>query len=609
MRVLILGDVVGRPARRAIRELVPSLIESERIDLAIANAENAAGGIGVDLKSANELLSSGLHVLTSGNHIWKKREIYRYLDDHSELIRPANYPEGAPGRGWCAWQGENGLRALVINVQGRVFMPNHVEDPFRSVDAICRERGRHSPIVIVDMHAEATSEKTAMGWHLDGRASIVYGTHTHVQTSDDRILPGGTAYITDVGMCGPLDSVIGMEKEAVIKGFLSQLPRQFEVAQDNVVLQGIIVDVDDDSGRAREIKRLRMPWQANSLTMLDVNAQLEVIKRGVFEILPEDELVRKLRSGRSLKIKAGFDPTAPDLHLGHTVLIQKMKQFQELGHEVVFLIGDFTGMIGDPSGKMETRRQLSRQEVLKNAETYKEQIFKILDPAKTVIEFNHRWMEELDAVQLIGLSAKYTVARMLEREDFKQRYQNQQSISIHEFLYPLIQGYDSVVLKADIELGGTDQRFNLLVGRDLQREYGQEPQVVLTMPLLEGTDGVNKMSKSLGNYIGINESPEEIFGKIMSISDTLMWRYFELLSDMDLKRLESIKADVDAWAESIRWIRRKRLPKSWSAGSMAQALQLARVLTLKRATKKSPCPTIFASSLALRSPFGFAGYS
>jgi tyrosyl-tRNA synthetase len=283
----------------------------------------------------------------------------------------------------------------------------------------------------------------------------------------------------------------------------------------------------------------------NSLSMLDVNAQLEVIKRGVVEILQEEELVRKLRTGRSLKIKAGFDPTAPDLHLGHTVLIQKMKQFQELGHEVVFLIGDFTGMIGDPSGKSETRRQLSRHEVLENAETYKEQIFKILDPAKTVIEFNHSWMEELDAVQLIGLSSKYTVARMLEREDFKHRYQNQQSISIHEFLYPLIQGYDSVVLKADIELGGTDQRFNLLVGRDLQREYGQEPQVVLTMPLLEGTDGINKMSKSLGNYIGINESPEEIFGKIMSISDTLMWRYFELLSDVDLKRLESIKADVD----------------------------------------------------------------
>jgi metallophosphoesterase (TIGR00282 family) len=260
MRVLILGDVVGRPARRAIRDLVPSLIEAEKIDLAIANAENAAGGIGVDLKSANELLSSGLHVLTSGNHIWKKREIYRYLDDHSELIRPANYPDGAPGRGWCAWQGENGLRALIINVQGRVFMPNHVDDPFRTVDGICRERGRHSPVVIVDMHAEATSEKIAMGWHLDGRASVVYGTHTHVQTADDRILPGGTAYITDVGMCGPLDSVIGMEKESVIKGFLSQLPRQFEVAQDNVVIQGIIVEVDDDAGKARAIKRLRMPW-------------------------------------------------------------------------------------------------------------------------------------------------------------------------------------------------------------------------------------------------------------------------------------------------------------------------------------------------------------
>ena len=261
MRVLILGDVVGRPARRAIRDLVPSLIEREGVDLAIANAENAAGGIGVDLKSAKELLSSGLDVLTSGNHIWKKKEIYQYLDEHSELIRPANYPEGAPGRGWCAWQNDYGLKALIINVQGRVFMPNHVDDPFRSVDAICRERGRHSRVVIVDMHAEATSEKNAMGWHLNGRASIVFGTHTHVQTSDDRILPGGTAYITDVGMCGPLDSVIGMDKETVIKGFLSQLPRQFEVAHENVVLQGIIVDLDEDSGQAREIRRLRIPWQ------------------------------------------------------------------------------------------------------------------------------------------------------------------------------------------------------------------------------------------------------------------------------------------------------------------------------------------------------------
>jgi metallophosphoesterase (TIGR00282 family) len=262
MRVLILGDVVGRGGRRAIRDLVPSLLEREGIDLAIANAENAAGGIGVDLKSANELLSSGIDVLTSGNHIWKKKEIYRYLDERPELIRPANYPEGAPGRGWCAWQNDDGLKALIINVQGRVFMPNHVDDPFRSVDAICRERGRHSRVIIVDMHAEATSEKNAMGWHLNGRASIVFGTHTHVQTSDDRILPGGTAYITDVGMCGPLDSVIGMEKETVIKGFLSQLPRHFEVAHDNVVLQGIIVDVDDDSGQAREITRLRIPWQA-----------------------------------------------------------------------------------------------------------------------------------------------------------------------------------------------------------------------------------------------------------------------------------------------------------------------------------------------------------
>ena len=262
MRVLILGDVVGRPARRAIRDLVPSLIEREGIDLAIANAENAAGGIGVDVKSAKELLSSGVDVLTSGNHIWKKKDIYQYMDEHSELIRPANYPEGAPGRGWCAWQNDHGSKALIINVQGRVFMPNHVDDPFRSVDAICRERGRHSRVIIVDMHAEATSEKNAMGWHLNGRASIVFGTHTHVQTSDDRILPGGTAYITDVGMCGPLDSVIGMDKEAVIKGFLSQLPRQFEVAHENVVLQGIIVDVDDDSGQAREIRRLRIPYQA-----------------------------------------------------------------------------------------------------------------------------------------------------------------------------------------------------------------------------------------------------------------------------------------------------------------------------------------------------------
>ncbi len=277
---------------------------------------------------------------------------------------------------------------------------------------------------------------------------------------------------------------------------------------------------------------------------VDPQEQLRLIGRGAVEILVEEELLKKLRRGTPLRVKAGFDPTAPDLHLGHTVLIQKMKQFQDFGHEVIFLIGDFTGMIGDPSGRSETRKQLTRAEVLKNAETYKEQIFKILDPKKTVIEFNHRWMEKMDAAALVELSAKYTVARMLEREDFKQRYQKQQSISIHEFLYPLIQGYDSVVLKADVELGGTDQRFNLLVGRELQREYGQEPQVVLTMPLLEGTDGVNKMSKSLNNYIGIHEPPEEVFGKMMSISDELMWRYAELLSDRDLEEITRVRAQV-----------------------------------------------------------------
>jgi tyrosyl-tRNA synthetase len=277
-----------------------------------------------------------------------------------------------------------------------------------------------------------------------------------------------------------------------------------------------------------------------------ISEQLEVIKRGAVEVVPEEELIRKLKKGRPLRVKAGFDPTAPDLHLGHTVLIQKMKHFQVLGHEVIFLIGDFTGMIGDPSGKSETRKPLTRAEVVKNAETYKEQIFKILDPDKTRVEFNHRWMEKLDAVSLIELSAKYTVARMLEREDFKQRYQSQQSISIHEFLYPLIQGYDSVVLEADVELGGTDQRFNLLMGRELQREYGQEPQVVLTMPLLEGyTDGVQKMSKSLNNYIGINEPPEEIYGKLMSISDELMWRYYELLSNKDLTRIKALHGEVE----------------------------------------------------------------
>jgi tyrosyl-tRNA synthetase len=279
--------------------------------------------------------------------------------------------------------------------------------------------------------------------------------------------------------------------------------------------------------------------------MVDLETQLAIIKRGAVEIVPEEELIAKLKRGRPLRVKAGFDPTAPDLHLGHTVLIQKMKQFQELGHEVIFLIGDFTGMIGDPSGKSETRKQLTKEEVLKNAETYKEQIFKILDRQKTIVEFNHRWMEKMDAAAMIELAAKYTVARMLERDDFKQRYQKEQPISIHEFLYPLMQGYDSVALKADVELGGTDQRFNLLMGRVLQREYGQESQVVLTMPLLEGLDGVQKMSKSLGNYIGITEAPEDMFGKIMSISDGLMWRYYELLSDNGLEEISALRAKVE----------------------------------------------------------------
>jgi metallophosphoesterase (TIGR00282 family) len=263
MRILILGDVVGRPARRAIRELIPALVKRENIDLAIANAENAAGGMGVDIKSAAELFSAGIHVLTSVNHIWKKKEIYPFLDEQSYLLRPANYPPGAPGRGWCKWQAPNGLRALVVNVQGRVFMPQHVDDPFRCVDAILKEHGDHSRVIIVDVHAETTSEKNAIGWYLNGRASAVYGTHTHIQTADERILPAGTAYITDVGMCGPFDSVIGIERELVIQGFLSQLPRKFEVASENVVLQGVIADIDERSGKAREIRRLRIPWEAD----------------------------------------------------------------------------------------------------------------------------------------------------------------------------------------------------------------------------------------------------------------------------------------------------------------------------------------------------------
>jgi tyrosyl-tRNA synthetase len=277
---------------------------------------------------------------------------------------------------------------------------------------------------------------------------------------------------------------------------------------------------------------------------MEVSEQLKIIRRQTSEIIAQEELVARLswskKTGKPLKVKAGFDPTAPDIHLGHTVLLRKLKHFQDLGHIVYFLIGDFTGRIGDPSGVSESRKQLSREEVLVNAKTYKDQIFKILSPKKTRIVFNSRWYEKMKFQDVITLSNKYTVARMLERDDFSKRFKDNRPISILEFLYPLIQGYDSVVLGADVELGGTDQKFNLLVGRELQREFGQMPQIVLTMPLLEGTDGVNKMSKSLGNYIGINEAPKDIFGKVMSISDELMYRYYELLTDEDLEPIKKL---------------------------------------------------------------------
>ena len=275
---------------------------------------------------------------------------------------------------------------------------------------------------------------------------------------------------------------------------------------------------------------------------------LDQLRRGAEEILVESELVKKLEEKRPLIIKAGFDPTAPDLHLGHTVLINKLKQFQDFGHQVQFLIGDFTAMIGDPTGKNITRQALSKQEVLENAKTYQEQVFKILDPEKTQVVFNSSWMDKVSSADLIQLAAKHTVARMLERDDFSKRFKNGQAISIHEFLYPLIQGYDSVEMKADVELGGTDQKFNLLVGRQLQEVYGQKPQTVLTMPILEGLDGVQKMSKSLGNYIGISDDAGEMFGKVMSISDDLMWRYFELLSFKSMSEINQWKKECDEGA-------------------------------------------------------------
>ena len=279
--------------------------------------------------------------------------------------------------------------------------------------------------------------------------------------------------------------------------------------------------------------------------MAAVTDQLDVIKRGCDELLVEAELVDKLKSGRALRVKAGFDPTAPDLHIGHTVLINKLRQLQDLGHHVVFLIGDFTGMIGDPTGKNATRPPLTREEVAANAKTYTAQVFKILDEGRTEIAFNSAWMDKLGSADMIKLAATHTVARMLERDDFGKRYKANQPIAIHEFLYPLVQGYDSVALKADLELGGTDQKFNLLMGRELQKHYGQPPQCILTMPLLEGLDGVNKMSKSLGNYVGITDSPNDMFGKLMSISDVLMWRYIELLSFAPLATVRQWKKETD----------------------------------------------------------------
>ena len=279
--------------------------------------------------------------------------------------------------------------------------------------------------------------------------------------------------------------------------------------------------------------------------MQDIESQLELIKRGTAEIISEEDLIAKLKQNRPLNVKAGFDPTAPDLHLGHTVVLQKMKHFQELGHNVTFLIGDFTGMVGDPTGKSETRKPLTKEQVLANAETYKEQVFKILDPEKTKICFNSSWLEPLTMKEILSLMAKFTVARIIERDDFQKRYKAGEPIGMHEFMYPIMQGFDSVNMNTDVELGGTDQKFNLLVGRDLLRQYGKQAQVAITMPIIEGLDGVQKMSKSLGNYVGISESPKDMFGKLMSITDELMFRYYELLSDMNLKDIAKMKQDIE----------------------------------------------------------------
>ncbi|VAW99218.1 Tyrosyl-tRNA synthetase [hydrothermal vent metagenome] len=335
--------------------------------------------------------------------------------------------------------------------------------------------------------------------------------------------------------------------------------------------------------------------------MVSVNDALEQIKRGADEILVESELKAKLERGKPLRIKAGFDPTAPDLHLGHTVLINKLRQFQDLGHEVLFLIGDFTGMIGDPSGKSATRPPLTHDDVIENARSYEQQIFKILDPEKTLVMFNSSWMNAMSSADLIQLAAKHTVARMLERDDFSKRYKGGQPIAIHEFLYPLIQGYDSVAMRADVELGGTDQKFNLLVGRELQKAYGQEQQVVLTMPILEGLDGVQKMSKSLGNYIGIDEAPEEMFGKLMSISDDLMWRYFELLSFRPVSDIEGFKREIEAGKNprDIKFLLCEEVVTRFHRAEAAQKAQQAFIARFQKGAMPDDMP-----ELALNAPEG-----
>ena len=329
--------------------------------------------------------------------------------------------------------------------------------------------------------------------------------------------------------------------------------------------------------------------------MLPAKEQLKTLRRGTSEIIDEKDLAELLEKGVPLKIKAGFDPTAPDLHLGHTVLLNKMKQFQDLGHEVIFLIGDFTGRIGDPTGRSETRKNLTSDEVKNNAKTYLEQVFKILDSEKTIVAYNSEWMEKFTSVNMIELAAQYTVARMLERDDFQKRLAKNLPVSIHELMYPLIQGYDSVALKSDVELGGTDQKFNLLVGRDLQRSYGQKPQIVLTMPLLEGTDGVQKMSKSLGNSIGVLDSPNEMFGKIMSISDELMWRYFELLSQVPTDDLRSMREMAKSGAlnpKSAKIQLAKELVALYHSSELAEAASIEFENVFKKKNLPEDIPVI-----------------